>query len=704
MNQALADQIVRRATEALRPPRRITVSDGAASTLMIRQPGGYSGPWSPTEAPYMIEPMDMLASRKHEAVCFVGPARSGKTMGLLDGWLAHDIAHDPGDMLIVQMTQEKAREYSKTRIDRAIRHSPEIRSRMSARSADDNTHDKLTAHGMWIKIGWPSATQLASSDYRYVALTDYDRMPDNIDGEGAAFVLAVKRTQTFLSRGMCMVESSPGREYQDPHWKPSTRHEAPPASGILGIYNRSDRRRWYWQCPDCAGHFEAAPGLKLFATLPPEIELLEEIRSANLKALAEKHAVVCCPHCGSQITHDHKHTLNDIRTARWVADGQTVVDGEVIGDYQSSSIAGYWLGGAAAAYQKWDSIILRYLQGLREYALSGSDLTLRTTINTDQSMPYLPRHLAEDSGENIESRKEKIERFHVPEWARFLLCAVDVQGGQKARFVVQVHAIGQDMESAIIDRYDITQSPRGDNIRIDPASYPEDWQALTDRVINATYRIDSETELQVLQTTVDYGGEDGVSVNAAAWRQKLRRAGFGDRVTLSKGDGRLKEMVQRTVARDRNGRKMKDVPLMLFSADKFKDLVAASMRRADPGPAYMHFPAWLNQWFFDELRAEVRQANGKWKKIRARNESLDLWCMIWATAYILGPADPRRPFNWTSPPSWAAPLPDNSRLISADQRRLNQAETKKHTEDAKAEAPVKQFLKKRRARHRSNKQ
>ena len=622
----------------------------------------------------MVEPMDMLASRFHEAVCFVGPARSGKTMGLLDGSLANFICHDPGDTLIVQMTQEKAREYSKTRIDRMIRHSPEIRSRMSLRGHDDNTHDKLTRHGMWIKIGWPSGTQVASSDYRYVFITDYDRIPDNIDGEGALFGLAVKRIQTFLSRGMCMAESSPGRDYEDPHWRPETAHEAPPVSGILGIYNRGDRRRWYWRCLDCRTYFEAAPGLKLFSTLPDETSLLDVVRSENLQKMAQRHALVCCPHCGSQIAQEHKHELNDIRVAMWLADGQSVdSDGNVSGDYPQSSIASYWLGGVAAAYQRGDSIILRYLQGLREYALSGSDLSLKTTINTDQAMPYLPRHLAESTGDHAESRTESLERYYVPDWARFLICAVDVQGGTRSRFVVQVHAIGVDMESAIVDRYDISESPRGRDIRIDPASYPEDWDALTERVINATYKIDGERELQVYRTIVDYGGEDGVSANAAAWRQRLRAAGLANRVTLYKGDGNQKEIIQKSNARDKNGRKMLDVPLLLVSPDKFKDMIAASLRRKEPGPTYMHFPSWLRQWFFDELRAEVRQANGKWKKIRARNEALDLWAMIWAEAWALGPADTRRAFDWHKAPAWALPLDGgNSHVVSRGERILAQ--------------------------------
>jgi hypothetical protein len=42
---------------------------------------------------------------------------------------------------------------------------------------------------------------------------------------------------------------------------------------------------------------------------------------------------------------------------------------------------------------------------------------------------------------------------------------------------------------------------------------------------------------------------------------------------------------------------------------------------------------------------------------------------IWASAYLLGPADPRRPFPWSSPPPWAAPLDANNHVITRDERK-----------------------------------
>lgn len=89
-NRAMADMAG--AFAAFRPPKRVSVSQGAHESLFLRQPGGYVGPWAPDETPYMVEPMNMLASKRHEAVAFVGPARTGKALDVgtpiptPDGW------------------------------------------------------------------------------------------------------------------------------------------------------------------------------------------------------------------------------------------------------------------------------------------------------------------------------------------------------------------------------------------------------------------------------------------------------------------------------------------------------------------------------------------------------------------------------------------------------------------------------------------
>ena len=663
---------------AFKPPKRVSVSKGAHENLFLRQPGGYVGPWSPEETTYMVEPMDMLASKRHEAVCFVGPARTGKTLGLLDAWITYAATCDPGDFLCVHMTQEKAREYSKTRIDRAIRHSPNLNALMPKTGHNDNTHDKLFRHGMWLKIGWPTVTQLSGSDYRYVALTDYDRMADDIDGEGAAYGLALKRTQTFLSRGMCMVESSPGRPITDPNWRQSTPHEGPPCTGIVGIYNRSDKRRWYWPCPHCDEYFEAKPGLELFG-LPDEKELIDVVREADIDELAKQYSKVICPHCGCLIESSEKHPMN--KRGTWLADGESITsDGVKHGEPVRATIAGYWLGGVAAAYQSWYSLVSRYLQGLREYVLTGSELTLQNTVNTDQGMPYLSRLLANAmrSGAGPEGRKDgSLERFIVPDETRFVVAAVDVQGGQNARFVVQVHAVGPHLEQWPIDRYSIKESRRqgidGGFAPIDPASYPEDWDMLTELVLKSTYRTTSENrEIKVKAAAVDTGGEDGVTDKSYEWYRRLRQDNMHGMVMLVKGASTPSAPLVKEswVGAKRAGTDKGDIPLYLLNTNLFKDAVASALKRPIPGPTYMHIPAWLPKAFFDELHAEIRDARGRWMKVRKRNEAFDLMVYVRALCVRLG-AD--RPEFWDSPPSWAQSLATNSLVITREERQRLQS-------------------------------
>lgn len=659
---------------ALKPPRRMTVAEGAASTLMLKRPGDAATPWSAEDTPYMIEPMNMLASRAHTSVCFVGPAQCGKTVSLGEGWLAHVVSNDPGDMLIVQMTEGKAREYSRQRVDRALEHSPELKKLKS--SLSDTLHDKMFKHGMWLKIAWPTVTNLSSTSYRYVFLTDYDRMPTNIDGEGDAFSLALKRTTTFLSRGMCAAESSPGYPLTDPNWIASTAHEAPPTGGILGVYNTSDRRRWYWKCIDCHDWFEAAPGIGLFG-LPADEVLLETIREANIGALARQYARVICPHCGSPIEYKHRYAMN--KGGRWVRDGQRLTAGdELIGEALESVTAGYWLGGVAAAYQSWESIITKYLKALRYYALTGEELSLLTTTNTDQGMPYMSRLLldAKRNATDPSSRKEaSMQRYVMPDQARFLVATVDVQGGMNSRFVVQVHAIGPHREKWLVDRYAITESNRegmgAEKAPIDPAKYAEDWDLITERVSRSTYRTNVDgVEMRVKLTVVDSGGEEGVTAMSYAWFRRVRTMGFSSRIMLVKGVGRDQKatfpFIKETWVGGRNPNEKGDIPLYLINTNTLKDTVTAGIRRPTPGPGYFHIPGWVSQAFIDELNSEVRQPNGTWKQIRKRNEAFDLLVYCEAGCLRLG-ADR---IKWDEiVPEWARMVHENSERISRDERR-----------------------------------
>jgi len=476
---------------------------------------------------------------------------------------------------------------------------------------------------------------------------------------------------------MCMVESSPGKPLAEPNYRLATPPEAPPAGGILGLFNRGGRRRYCWPCPPCEDSLPAEPGLGLFSSLPDEDDLLEMVRASDLQAMAADHAVVFCRHCGSGIESKHRQRM--LQSGTWLRDGQEInKQGEKSDGGLQSSVASFWLGGVAAAYQNWNSLLLRYLQALRGYATSGDEESLKVTVNTDQAMPYIPRALREDSKtRDAADLAEEMPRYIVPEQARFLVASADVQGGQNARFVVQVHAVGPHLEQWLIDRYEIKDSKRPGNPPLDPASYPEDWDTLTDQVLAATYRTTIEgEELRVKLLVADSGGEAGVTENAYQWYLRLQKTGLQHKVRLYKGGSTAgAPLIRQTRVGPR-----KSVPQLLCNPNLLKDAVHNASRREDAGAARLHFPTWLGATFWDEMKAEVRQGNGTWKKIRKRNEALDLCAMIRAGCLYLA-ADR---IDWTKPPAWARPIPENSERESKEDRRTRQAQPKPKPKIAKS--------------------
>ncbi|ENQ0159101.1 phage terminase large subunit family protein [Escherichia coli] len=647
----------------LRAPRRMRVADAVAQYMRVPMGAGNSVPWDPLVAPYVIEPMNCLASREYDAVIFVGPARTGKTIGLIDGWVIYNVICDPADMLIIQMTEEKAREHSKKRLARTFRVSPEVVSRLSPNKNDNNVYDRTFLAGNYLKIGWPSVNIMSSSDYKCVALTDYDRFPEDIDGEGDAFSLASKRTTTFMSSGMTLVESSPGRDVKDVKWRRTSPHEAPPTTGILSLYNRGDRRRWYWPCPHCGEYFQ------------PCGDVVAGFRDIADPVLASEAAYIQCPSCSGRIMPEQKRELNG--RGVWLRDGESInADGSRYGDPRRSRIASFWMEGPAAAYQTLSQLVYKLLAAEQEYETTGSEETLKTVINTDWGLPYLPRASMEQrKSELLEQRAEPVPSRSVPDGVNFLVATVDVQAGRHRRFVVQVTGYGSRGERWIIDRYNITQSLRGDSDgesqRIDPASYPEDWDVLLTDVFHKSWPLasDPSQQMRLMAMAVDSGGEDGVTDNAYKFWRRCRRDGLGKRIYLFKGDSiRRAKLITRTFPDNtgRTGRRAQaagDVPLWLLQTDALKDRVNNALWRDSPGPGYVHFPDWLGSWFYDELTYEERSSDGKWSKPgRGANEAFDL--MVYAEALVIlhGYEKIRWPDapEWASRETWLECVPDNT--------------------------------------------
>lgn len=649
--------------DALRPPERLTVSQAAEKYRYLNNPGAYVGPWKNSKVPYLTEVMDTLDSRDFSATIFVGPAQSGKTDALLLNWLLHSVICSPADFIMYQTSQSVARDFRKRRIDRLHRHSPEMGRRMTGRSDDDNVYDTIYKSGMMLTLSWPTINELSGRPVGRVALTDYDRMPENVDGEGSPFDLGRKRTTTFGSFAMTLAESSPGFEVdpKDSAWVPSSKHEAPPTKGILALYNRGDRRRWYWPCIHCGEFYE------------PDFHLLVYPETSDIMEAAQA-AKMACPHCGALMDPGMKSEVN--QQGIWLKDGQRVLaNREIIGAGPRSDIASFWCKGVAAAFASWETLVTNYLKAVQEFERTGSQEALKSTINTDQGLPYVPRGIGSDRlPEHLKDRAVDLDEAVVPLGVRFITATVDVQSN---RFNVQVTGTMAGGDKVVVDRFEIIKSERydddGDRLWLKPGAYPEDWDVLISQVLDRSYPLadGSGRRMMLRMVACDSGGKDGTTSNAYHFYRRLKREGKHKRFRLIKGTA-MAAAPMAAVSYPDAQRKDKladargDVPVLMLQVNKLKDQLNNMLDRTEPGGGMIMFGKWLPDSFYTELTVEVRTTKGWENPKKHRNEAWDHF------VYDIGLCIHMRADNidWEFPPTWAGEWDVNPLVFGGEKKRF----------------------------------
>ncbi|MFL0802442.1 MAG: phage terminase large subunit family protein [Agarilytica sp.] len=669
------------AAEVLSPPTSTRVSQAAEESRYLHIPGSYTGGWKNKTVPYMVEPMDELTSRLFRAVIFCGPAQCGKTDALLLNWWLYNVLYDGADQLFVETSQSTARRFSRQRIDRVHRDSKRVGEKLLRGGNNDNTYDKYYRNGAVGRITWPSINELSGIPVGRVALTDYDRMDQDIDGEGSPFELASKRTTTFGSSAMTLVESSPGFIITDPRWSPKTPHEAPTTKGILSLYNLGDRRRWYWKCWWCEKAFE------------PTFDKLSYNAEETDTVAAAEAAFMACPHCDKAIDPSLKQKLNE--SGVWLKDGERwdSAEQQKVGDPARSEIASFWLMGVAASFSSWKTLVSKYLDANAVYERTGSEENLKATINTDQGLPYTPKSLANSRRpEDIQSRARDIGDRMVPEGVRFLLAVIDVQGN---RFEVQITGHMPFQDRAVVDYFTIRKSKRldedGDRLAVSPGTHLEDWDLLIEKVVNRTYPIadDSGRFMRVKYTLCDSGGRAGVTEKAYNFWRAIKKKGMANRFQLLKGEHkpsapRVETRYPDSQRKDRHANARGEIPIVFINTNIFKDALDKDLRRDEPGGGYIIFPDWLHDEYYEGLCVEERTEKG-WRNLRKLpNEPFDLLSYDRAAFVKVGGEQ----INWESPPSWAQEWDSNSLVSKTDKPAFSSISASEYSMEAIAEDSV----------------
>lgn len=648
LNTDSLEGLLKKSAIAIKPSTARKVSESAEEYRYIKVPGSYVGKWRNSFAPYLTEVMDELGSTTKDAVIFAGPARCGKS-DIFFNYLTHIQKSDPSDFMVVHMTKTTARDWSLGDLRKAFRVTSALGAMVMPGRQNMNVHDINFIGGTRLLVKWPTIAELSGKTVPRQWLMDYDRMDQDIDNEGTPFALTKKRGDTFSkSYRMTMAESSPGFEIETAEdgseWEPKSPHEAPPTKGILSLYNTGDMRRFYWRCAGCNEAFEGDFAHFVWNKKIPN----NKLASATVRLKCPN------PECGFEHTHDAdpdngqpgKSGLN--QGGKWIKDGQVwEIDGTVSGEGRQSDTASFWLKGVAAAFAKWEEILLKYLNAMDTYRRTQSDSDLKTTVNVDQGHPYNRKNLnAGLSADTVARRQRTFYMGEVPQNVRFLVAGVDVQAD---RFDVLVSGFDDLGNLYAIDRFQIKISKRlSDEIedqfeRIEPDKYPEDWQMLVSEVIEKRYPIEGEQDrfMGIHMVACDSGGKDGFTVNAYAFWLSLRddphSRGYHKKFQLVKGASnhdapQFRVTYPNSERKDRKARARGEIPVGMIGTNIQKDAVFGMLGK-ETGDGRIHIPEGFPKWAIKECFAEVRLSTGKWDNPkRMRNETFD--CLVYCISIL----------------------------------------------------------------------
>jgi phage terminase large subunit GpA-like protein len=649
------------------PPERLTVGEyAAAHRIVASEVDGIARRWRAELAPYVVGPMDALTAPHVRTVVLAGPGQAAKTT-VAECWLHHSIVNAPADFLWYMQTDPGVTAYVKKRINTMIDMHPEIRANLGLRPIDDSVHFKRF-RGMVCEFLSATMSNFINKNAPFIVADEVDAYPATL---GDVKVLLDVRRQSFGDDSMLLAMSHPDRARGlDP--------ESDWTDGIMSLYADSDRRVWYWPCPQCGAWSSPAPIAARVMTIAYTIAgSLDEV---------ERSARLVCPVNGCLIEDHHRRAMNlaAFRSAHggWIGEGQTIAeDGTVTGEKVKRRTAGFWIVGAMSPF------IMGGIGGLArarvkaerelEAGAEDGDQSLRQVMVKMWGVPYVaPRKVGNLDANVIAERAETHLRLaEVPDGVRFLTAAVDVQ---LAHFEVLVRGWGAGGESWVVDWFRLA----GGGGFFSPATSGEDWDALLEAAILKTYPLSdgSGRRMPIRGVGYDSGGAPGVTLQAGdAWMRwkaakHIRLLGKSEgrdvwSVMPTKGaTGRNPPRLQVTYPNTQRKGKLASgtVPQLLFAPNAFKDDLAGQLSRAEPGHWYVHFPAALlsrkkpHLWF-EQLVAEERDLIGRWSKPHnaVRNEAMDLMVISDAIARLHGLAR----INWERPPAWAAPWDKNPAIL-----------------------------------------
>ena len=311
-------------------------------------------------------------------------------------------------------------------------------------------------------------------------------------------------------------------------------------------------------------------------------------------------AVYACVACGAELTDADKPEM--LRAGAWQA------------SRESRGIASFHISELYSPWSTWADMAVAFVQAKK------LPETLQTWINTSLGETF------EERGEQVEAvglagRRENYTAQSIPQQTLLLTAGVDVQDD---RLEVTVVGYGRDEEMWVVEHGVLRGDPGSDSL----------WNDL-DGYLSRKRETEDGRSLLVEAAAIDSGGHFTQQVYAYCAKRKSRR------IWAIKGAGGFGRLIWPKSA-GRAGKTSAQV--FIVGVDTAKDVLFARLKRVhQPGAGYIHFPASVDEVYFDQLTAETliyRMVQGrrvrsyKPKSSGSRTEALD--CLVYAYAAFIG--------------------------------------------------------------------
>lgn len=534
--------------------------------------GPEPGRWRTERTPYMRAIMDAVTDPAVREVVMCTGVQLGKTELLLNT-ICYYTLHEPSPILLVEPSEELARDIGSDRIDTMIKASPELRplfgftEDLKIKSGQLNLAMKRFPGGYIKLASAASPTDLKSRPIRVILCDEVDTFPARSDGN--AVDMAIARASNFCDRKV-LLTSTPGTLANSEIWR---------------RYGHCAQYEYHIPCPHCGAPSAWSWGMVKWDA---GADGAGDPQTARME----------CPACGGVIRDGGPAPYPLLMSGRW----------ELLQGDPSCGRLGFHLPGLYSPWMSLSGMVNEWLSANRARDID----RLRTFIQDRLAEPWdeRPPSWRERESERTADRFEA-EPDHTA--LRFLTAGVDVQ---RDRVEISVWGFGANMESWAVSHTVFTGDPLSAEL----------WLKVREFLL-APVKTRDGREGAIYAACIDSG--DGYSTQTVyrfcAPLEKRRIVAVkgvgGDRVPLVSPP-------TRTAFHS---------PLYRLGVDRLKQVIYDRLNIGVIGPGYIHIPRELSDEFWAQLTAESPETvveHGKqvtrWKQHRPRNEALD--CAVYALA------------------------------------------------------------------------